>query len=453
LERARDALDREAFERFAHAVVLGESSARDALLAARPELEARLPVWLATPGLEVNYRLGQIRSERSGDGFVHRIEIIRDGAERPEPVEILVEDEDGNEVRARWDGEEARGVVTVETEAPLDDVFIDPRGRLVQSADVAEGHPRRDDATVLPWRPPILLGFSGSVSATEGTVTGFIEVGLRRKYDLENTVSLFGATGVRSTGGSLRYIRGIGRKLDTNSRIGSVSVALGLSRLRSGSFSAEAEDGWRLSLAGAAGINTRRYLLDPRSGVSLGGSVRLNGVRQDDGDFTYSVGVGLRGSYTVPVGLRNVFVFIGDVAAVLGDPLDNELPGIAGPFEMRGFENDEGIGDAVGLLIAEHRWTVFSDLSVNALHLAWVREIQLAVFAAASVTLNPIDRREHRDLVGEAEVGGGIRFHFEYGGVQPGVLALDVGVPLTRYGEARARRSPVAIHLGFDQLF
>ena len=34
---------------------------------------------------------------------------------------------------------------------------------------------------------------------------------------------------------------------------------------------------------------------------------------------------------------------------------------------------------------------------------------------------------------GALEAGAGLRFHFEYGGIQPGVLAFDFGFPLSRY--------------------
>ncbi|HJL27595.1 MAG TPA: hypothetical protein RMI62_00795, partial [Polyangiaceae bacterium LLY-WYZ-15_(1-7)] len=58
-----------------------------------------------------------------------------------------------------------------------------------------------------------------------------------------------------------------------------------------------------------------------------------------------------------------------------------------------------------------------------------------------------------RDVAPGAEVGGGLRVHFEYGGVQPGVLALDLAVPLVRTAEARRTLSPVTTILAFEQYF
>jgi hypothetical protein len=58
-----------------------------------------------------------------------------------------------------------------------------------------------------------------------------------------------------------------------------------------------------------------------------------------------------------------------------------------------------------------------------------------------------------RSLVPGAEVGGGVRVHFEYGGIQPGVLVLDLSAPLVRDAQARAARPPVTFYIAFDQFF
>jgi hypothetical protein len=51
----------------------------------------------------------------------------------------------------------------------------------------------------------------------------------------------------------------------------------------------------------------------------------------------------------------------------------------------------------------------------------------------------------------------GLRFHYEYGGVQPGLIALDFGLPITRLAqngsEGRALGNPVAFYVSFDQYF
>jgi hypothetical protein len=88
-------------------------------------------------------------------------------------------------------------------------------------------------------------------------------------------------------------------------------------------------------------------------------------------------------------------------------------------------------------------------------HLVWLREVQVALFASTGVAFDTSG-----GTVGAADAGVGLRFHFEYGGVQPGVLSLDLGVPLTRQddriivdGEVLGRRNPVGFYLAFDQFF
>jgi hypothetical protein len=64
------------------------------------------------------------------------------------------------------------------------------------------------------------------------------------------------------------------------------------------------------------------------------------------------------------------------------------------------------------------------------------------------------------EMDGAASVGGGIRFHYEYGGVQPGVIAIDIGVPIRRTSEVYSvdgvfvrNRAPVGFYVAFDQFF
>src|SRR5690606_20505368 len=132
----------------------------------------------------------EMRSERTEEGgWRHRIEVIREGAHRVEPVEVEVEDASGARVVGVWDGPGARGEVVIDTAAERRNVTVDPRHRLPQSAAIAEGHPRADNATDQPWRPPIFTGFAFDILASEGNVTGVIEAVLRRRYDLEHTLS------------------------------------------------------------------------------------------------------------------------------------------------------------------------------------------------------------------------------------------------------------------------
>src|SRR5690606_37861850 len=134
-----------------------------------------------------------------------------------------------------------------------------------------------------------------------------------------------------------------------------------------------------------------------------------------------------------------------------------ELQALGGGSVLRGFESDELLGRGAIYAVTEHRWTAVRDLAWNVAHLVWVRELQLAVFAGAGLVF---DTPDGQDVAGGVEVGGGVRVHYEYGGVQPGLIGIDVGVPLTREdarvlqnGVLVRMRAPVGFYVSFDQYF
>ncbi len=453
LEHGRDRLEADAFRRLAGRLLRSERRARELLGTAGID-EETLELWLRSPGLEVNYRLGAIRSEPRGDAWTHHVEVVREGADRPEPVTVRVIDEDGNVANGTWEGTGDRGTVVIETPAERSQVLVDPNRRLPQSAAVAEGHPHADDAEVLPFRPPILQALNLAASGTEGNIIGLVDFVVRRQYDLERTWGMRLSTGPRATGGMLRYTQLFGRKRDGNNRIGAASLGLTFDRLHGG-FGDTGEGGWRTGILLSAGYSTLRYFLDPHRGSRLVGALRYGFVARDDGTYTHTLAPSLRGNVTLPIGLRNVLTLVADVSWVFGDPLPSERPGLGGRFLLRGYQSDELIGEGRAFVVAEHRFTptVWSDLDIDLFHLAWIRRIQLAVFAGAGLVYGSDGSDDTDPLRFGAEVGGGIRLHFEWAGVQPGVLALDVARPLVRSAEASAVRAPVTFIFGFEQYF
>ena len=69
-------------------------------------------------------------------------------------------------------------------------LFQIPAQRVPQSARVADGHPRLDDATSQPWRLPLLNSFAVDVLVSEANVTGLADITLRQRYDLEHALTL-----------------------------------------------------------------------------------------------------------------------------------------------------------------------------------------------------------------------------------------------------------------------
>ncbi|MBC7171679.1 MAG: hypothetical protein H5U40_04600, partial [Polyangiaceae bacterium] len=326
---------------------------------------------------------------------------------------------------------------------------VDPRAQRVQSALLARDHPRRDDAERLSLRPPLARSFALGVNATERRVTGHVDLAFRRRYDLSNSFGVLLATGPRSTGATTSYTRYVGRTRDTNNRIGFLSAGVGLDRLVEGFTSAE-EGGLRSSLVLGGGYNTKVFHIDPREGSSLVAQVRGSVVSNDDGTVGLSLTPTIRANVTLPTGLRGALVWVSSVAWVFGDPLPGERPGLGGPFHLRGYLTHEIVADGAAFTVVEQRFTPFTDLAFDALHVAWLREIQLALFAGLGGAFGATDGR---DAVLAAEVGAGIRIHFEYFGIQPGLFSVDLGVPLVRDSPFQRTLSPVTVVIGFDQFF
>ncbi|MBX3271561.1 MAG: hypothetical protein KF729_14945 [Sandaracinaceae bacterium] len=457
LEAARDALDERALARFVAMLVNARRPARAALARAAPERAERLEGWLAATGEPVNYRLGERRSEPAEAGFRHVVTLHRDGADRAEPVEVRVEDDRGHTRRAVWDAPGAVGEVSVEMPGRLGGVTLDPRHRLPQSPALADGHPRIDDATDHPWRLPILNGFVFNVFVTEADFVGLVDFVLRRRYDLEHGFGLRAERTRAFTGGTLRYEHGFGDKVHTNRRLARLAASVSFSRLHE--FFGDADlGGWRTQVELLTSVNSVAFALDPNEGFWGAASVTGGLAVRDDGTLGYTFRGGARGGVAIPLSLLNTLVLVAGGGFTFGDALASELQSLGGDSRLRGFESGELLGRGVVYGVVEHRFRAFRDLAINLAHLIWVREIQLALFAGAGVVFDRTDAATGRrdDAVGGADVGGGVRVHYEYGGVQPGVISIDVGLPLTRLLAPQAGdrpRNPIGFYIGFDQFF
>jgi hypothetical protein len=386
--------------------------------------------------------------------------VIREGAHRPEPVEVEVEAEDGERVRGVWNGLGARGEVTVETRGARRSVTLDPRHRLPQSPAIADGHPRGDDATARPWRPPILTHFVFDILASEANLTGLIDVSLRQRYDLEQTVALRVVRTAARTGGRFRYLRHLGPKVHLNRRAITVGGGAGFYGVHPG-FGGRSLGGWATDIDLSIGIDTRNYLYDWREGFSLACQVQATLTVRDDGRIGASGRATFRGSTTWPIGNLHAIVAVGHVGLTISPVLDADRQSIGGRYGLRGFANDELLGTSVLYGVVEHRWTAVTDLAVNVFHGLWAREVQLVWWIGGGVAFGVQDGRE---AVGALEAGGGFRVHYEYGGVQPGLLAVDLGIPISRWlerppcgfgfgGPCDRERIPFGVYVSVDQYY
>lgn len=425
LENARLVVADDAYAAFLEGVASGAAPARALLARASPSAAEDLDDWLAP--CPVNYRLGAIASERTAAGHQHTVEVLRDGRRACDVVEILVRDTAGNEVRAVWRDAGPRGQVVVTTPAPVDRVVIDPSGRIVQDPGLADGHPRADDATSWPFRPPILEAFGVTASLADGAWRAFATFSLKRRYDLENVwlLSLSRNPGLLFAG--LRYLRGVGPKRHGNARVGVVGVGVDVSRLEEG-FAGAQEGGLRLGLTGTAGLDTRRFRIDPREGWFASASGRLGTVFRDSGARVWTGALSGRLGGMVPLGHRHALLAVASGGWTFGESLETEKQRIGGAAALRGYQVGEVVGDGAVDGVVEYRFTALTDLAVNLLHLAWLREVQLAAFVGGGLLFEPVG--SGASSLGLADVGGGLRFHVDYAGVQPGIVAVDVAWPL-----------------------
>jgi hypothetical protein len=449
LECVRDVLDDEAMQRTVARIANGRRSIRSALARAEIDVDAMLPFWLRYATLEVNYRLGTITTERTEAGFRHTIEILREGDERPEPVEVEVEDGAGHRVSGYWDGRGERGEVVIDTPADRGSVTIDPRQRLPQSARVSDGHPRQDDATNAPWRPPIITAFALDVLVSEQNVTGVIDLALRQRYDLEHTVALRLARTAARTGGRIVYIQGLGPKAHNNRRIGTLGGGIGFNYVQPGFGGVLNLGGYAIDAQLIGGVDTRRFIYDPREAFVLSAALQVTGTVRDDSTFAITGRGAFHATGIFPVGLLNVFVLAGGGGFTIGPALDADRQSIGGRYALRGFSNSQLLGNGALYAVLEHRFTVITDLGINILWGVIAREVQLAWWVGGGVVF---DTSDHRDAHGAFEAGGGLRFHYEYGGIQPGVLAIDIGVPISSYVEGNTA-TPLGFYIGFDQYY
>lgn len=414
--------------------------------------------WMG-PYPAVNYRIADVSSEEMAGGrHRHRIVVERQGEQIREPVVVRIVERAGRSHEVRWDGRGARGELTLETESALGRVELDPHGRLVEDMSVSGENTMLDNISPVRWRPPVFNGLLLYLSATERVWYALVDFSLRRQYDARNAFRLRLEYDPRGISGDLFYQRGLGRLVDPDST--SWSLLVGLSGLRTlGDLAQGREDATTFGATVSVSHDTRWYRYDPMEGWGLRLGVAGFASVTDDGDWGWSLSGSARvaGHWTPRVG--HTFTGFAGGGIVLGEPLVEQLQSISDRMMLRAFEADETLGRARVYLGVEYRWTMVHDLDINLLHLARLRAIFLALFAAGGT----VSHRE--DLEGMftaetifTEVGAGLRALLELGGFQPYVLAVDVAYPLTprerfRCNEdasACAPRNPVGIYVSIQ---
>ncbi len=425
---------------------------------APPDLERRLTTtyqtWLAaTPRLA--YRLAHTESTPNGSGYAHAVTIERLGATAvEEPVVVELVDAHGARTRRVWDAPGATGVVRWESEAELRDANIDPDERLIQDPALAPDHPRFDDELRHKWRPPILSSFALSLSVAEKRPDAAIDFTLKRRYDVRHWFGATAATAARGVGARLRYGRGIGGFRDLNSTLGAIVTSVSGLRSENG-FGGSTTPVSEIDVGSTISWDTRTEFLNPRHGWGAGASVSVGAAREDHASVRPSAGVAVRAEGVHALHPRHVLAGAVGGGATVCPALAQQLQALSGRQILRAYAADELLGCGAAYAIGEYRWLAVSGLYGNLAQVAWFKGLELVPFAAAGLLSSRTDVVP-KDFYGE--VGGGVRFFVDFGGVQPGVISVDLGLPLSRRASTTVdsdgtvrRRPPVGLYLSFDQ--
>ncbi len=191
-----------------------------------------------------------------------------------------------------------------------------------------------------------------------------------------------------------------------------------------------------------------------------GGAAREDKAQRADGSIAGgelhpSASMAVRGEGVHALHPRHILAGAIGGGATVCPALAQQLQSLGGRQLLRGYAADELIGCATAYAIAEYRLVALSGLYWNGAQLAWFKGVELVPFAAGSLLSSRDDALFHRFY---GEVGGGMRGFFDWGGVQPGLVAIDMGIPLSRpsatYTDADGllgRRAPNGLYLAFEQ--
>jgi hypothetical protein len=392
---------------------------------------------------KVNYRLGERRRERLGTRWRHRVSVLKEvppGELAPvEPVTVRVVDGHGKRHDLVWSGAGARGELELVSDAgSLDSVQIDPHARLSETALPGTlVDPRFDDRDPPRWKF-LYNNFGALVNLSDFSLVLAADFSFKRVHDTRSSLrfTLFRSSAV-TVGGAAAYTRGFGPAVTGTRRKRFASVLVMAQRLDEDfgrSPGDEPRPGTRLALGAGLGSDDRLYIFEPMHarGFSAFASFNLTQFEDEEPVESFAATADLTRIATPLAG--HTFVGNLEAAAVAGDLRDQrQLLSAGGPQRLRGYLAGSVYARAMVLLHGEYRFTFRHDLDVNLGQFAWLRGLGGALFADAGALSGCEAYRNFgssRRLY--ADVGLGLRMFYDNFGVQPGMLALDLALPLRR---------------------
>ena len=364
----------------------------------------------------------------------------------PEVVELAIGGGAGRRAVRLCAGRRRYRIPLTQAAGP-DSLVIDPRGRLDERPGGSKAHPKGNNAPRGPIKL-ILYGFEAYLLASEERLAFSASVGLQRKYDLRNSLVLSGYSGPISWGGSISFSRGLGRRRTIASLTHRLGAYLSLSMPHESAGTAAGS--WTdLAVGGTWYHNTRRSRVNPTSGETAGAGLRLSFAWQGDRRKLYLTG-SARGLILRRVASRVVLAARLEAAAIVGEAPQWRLLHVGGRFAARGYRSDEHSGRYSALGGLEVRVLLTRDLAVPILLAARLRGIQLAFFGEVGALAGLPD--SPTPVLFLPDLGLGLRVHFDWLHVAPGVLAIDFAVPFGRRGRGIGGHDP-AVYVYFGQSF
>lgn len=448
------------------------------------ELDWFFDQWLG-PYPEVDYAITKVaKTRREGGGWRYEITVLRDG-ELPlvEPVQLYVVERGGARHYLVWNGEAAPGadlldqpsraehVFVVETERRVSSVRLDPRARLVETSRIPTSAGNRGDNNdpLFNNRVPkqgrfvyagFHLAFEASEFATAQTTqaklsavdAGFSFIASARR-DVGRSAR-FGMFTSRETvvGGDARFYVSLGPKRNRQYRRWTLAFGTSVSWLLAGGL--DQAGGLRMVESAQLSHNTTKFSFWPERGHRVYGALAAAQTIRTDGAPDHRFILQLDGGWRQfwPLARNHVLATAIDAAMVI--PIASELEFRSlqrggGEAGLIGFTGNELFGRAIARGLIEYRHMIIDDLRLPLFNLVHVRAFTGALFGGVA-SLSSCD--DYSGWFGRnswyGQVGYGLGSRFEWFGVSPQLIRMNVAVPIGRRTGVRCLGETLPDYLG-----
>ncbi|MFO0724563.1 MAG: hypothetical protein U1E65_12320 [Myxococcota bacterium] len=404
--------------------------------------------WLG-PYPSVAYVLTDFGERAPGQAFAT---IERRGDVVSEPITVRFVDEEGGarDIVASATTAALR-TVTATLAAALDRVEIDPYGRLTETPQPDLPSPRFLHRSRPRWKF-LLNNFAILFAATEASIDTALDVGLARVYDPRWSFGARAEYAKDAITGSLRATYSFG-ELVTPARLAwFAGIFLDGAYLRPG-FAGVKDGGGAISAGASLGYDDRQSAWAPESGTGLRLGVEYQRIlgQTQDGLTQDAVDVSLRAVRQWRIGARQQLTVRAAIAGYLaGEPQKQQLFSLGGRTGIRGYATDAALGRFRALLSAEWLHPLLPKMDLDGFYIAWVTGLDGALFGDVGVVGDDLPQAFAGPVFGD--VGYALRLYIEYFGVRPGVLAVDVALPLVKVRDA-TQLGPPAVYIAFSQSF